>query len=654
MNIEKKLYQWDTGQKLTGCTGLYVDFPIDNEVYRVETVDGMCIIPDELLQTSGGHKVWECMTNNTIRSFAFSVTPRPKPPDYVFTPTERLTFEGLVQKVDDAVADMIREVSSGAIGEFKSVVDKETETFNTNAETKLNAYNQNDSQKLNAYNTNAESKLTAYNENDVAKTEAYNTNASDKLDDYNTNASNKVTEYNSNAENKTAEFDTHTEQIQVDISELKSDLTEQDIRITTLEQSSTHKNIVVSPTSVFASANSAGSATSYNTFTKDSARIITFIEKRQYLIGSPFSRGDFLNLYVDDKNRLSLYIKLYDCKLENIVNGVVKNTVTLFTSSSDTIFNKIHYAISLLYRFDFNRNKFELYVYNGEVVENAFEHDLSEWDLSALVDFRLKTSFAWHSGHTATIFVSLNRYVDIEYYLTTPLEYSIQNTLVTQSAPTLTGFTPTALRLGGTITETISPTHKIANINQASESYFALGGTHPNFTKAKGTWIVTKFKCTNIEGFAIKCSTAVGAGMIVSEDGEILYVDGLSLINQYPNNRTMSFNPEEDVWYYYIALGQGTNSGDYLALYPVRVLGSCTIEAEALHISHCNENNLCCANYNGEYFTGSLAFIAENVAFDVVDPSKGNIAYPKYSIKADANGNIFMYNGTVWKQINVS
>ena len=220
MNIEKKLYQWDTGQKLTGCTGLYVDFPIDNEVYRVETIDGTCIIPDELLQTSGSHKVYECMTNNTIRSFAFSVTPRPKPPDYVYTPTERLTFEGLVQRVDDAVADMIRraesgefdghtpvkgtdyfttgeiqqiqnEVSSGAIGEFKSVVDTETETFNTNAE----------------------SKLITYNENDVAKTGAYNTNAS-----------NKVTEYNSNAENKTAEFDTHTEQIQADISELKSDL----------------------------------------------------------------------------------------------------------------------------------------------------------------------------------------------------------------------------------------------------------------------------------------------------------------------------------------------------------------------------------------------------------------------------------------------
>ena len=220
MNTEKKLYQWDTEQKLTGCTGLYVDFPIDNEVYRVETTDGTCIIPDELLQTSGGHKVYECMTNNTIRSFAFSVTPRPKPPDYVYTSTERLTFEGLVQKVDDAVADMIRraesgefdghtpvkgtdyftaseiqqiqnEVSSGAIGEFKSVVDTETDKFNANATEKVSAYNQNASQKTTSYNANATEKLNAYN---------------------------------SNAENKTAEFDTHTEQIQTDISELKNDL----------------------------------------------------------------------------------------------------------------------------------------------------------------------------------------------------------------------------------------------------------------------------------------------------------------------------------------------------------------------------------------------------------------------------------------------
>lgn len=303
MNIEKKLYQWDTEQKLTGCTGLYVDFPIGNEVYRVETADGTCIIPDELLQASGGHKVYECMTNNTIRSFAFSVTPRPKPPDYVYTPTERLTFEGLVQRVDDAVADMIRraesgefdghtpvkgtdyfttgeiqqiqnEVSSGAIGEFKSVVDTETETFNTNAE----------------------SKLTTYNENDVAKTGAYNTNAS-----------NKVTEYNSNAENKTAEFDTHTEQIQADISELKSDLSDvgdvigfansynADVPVSTASATTTYVDVDINPQKQYNMTISVKSGTIEN------------------------NRAIFVNVYYSDETYASGKYQIYKDKVYSFI-----------------------------------------------------------------------------------------------------------------------------------------------------------------------------------------------------------------------------------------------------------------------------------------------------------------------------------------------
>ena len=306
MNIEKKLYQWDTEQKLTGCTGLYVDFPIGNEVYRVETADGTCIIPDELLQTSGSHKVYECMTNNTIRSFAFSVTPRPKPPDYVYTPTERLTFEGLVQRVDDAVADMIRraesgefdghtpvkgtdyfttgeiqqiqnEVSSGAIGEFKSVVDTETETFNTNAE----------------------SKLTTYNENDVAKTGAYNTNAS-----------NKVTEYNSNAENKTAEFDTHTEQIQSDVNKLKSDLVEWESRFIHDESSNFINKAKVIPNSYIYVGDSS-SANNGNVQPYDGWYATDFIELNEgenYYYSSIFQK--YCAFYDSQKNFLSGYANI--------------------------------------------------------------------------------------------------------------------------------------------------------------------------------------------------------------------------------------------------------------------------------------------------------------------------------------------------------
>lgn len=32
MNVTKQLYQWDTGQKLTECTGIYVDYLIGDEV----------------------------------------------------------------------------------------------------------------------------------------------------------------------------------------------------------------------------------------------------------------------------------------------------------------------------------------------------------------------------------------------------------------------------------------------------------------------------------------------------------------------------------------------------------------------------------------------------------------------------------------------
>ena len=311
MNTEKKLYQWDTGQKLTGCTGLYVDFPINNEVYRVETADGTCIIPDELLQTSGGHKVYECMTNNTIRSFAFSVTPRPKPSDYVYTSTERLTFEGLVQKVDDAVADMIRraesgefdghtpvkgtdyfttaeiqqiqnEVSSGAIGEFKSTVDTETDKFNANATEKVNAYNQNDSEKTASYNANATKKLNAYN---------------------------------ANANNRVAEFDSHTEQIQTDISELKSDL----IRIA-------DKSTVDFSDSVDGFINSSGTFVSGNGY--KTSKPFT-LKKMHTLVAK--SRG-----YYNDGSYVSIISSYDGSKYTPLVESISSKTETYtYTANED-------------------------------------------------------------------------------------------------------------------------------------------------------------------------------------------------------------------------------------------------------------------------------------------------------------------------------
>ena len=230
MKTNKILYQWDAGQKLTDCKGVFVDFVISGDVYRCDVVNGECIVPDELLQHPGKQTAYECMADNTLQEFVFSVVPRPLPPDYVYTPTEKLTFEGLVQKVEDTVADIIRRadtgefdgytpvkgkdyfteseknelmqnVSSGAIGEFREVVDSATAGFNKNSSAKTNDYNANAATKMGEYDNNAAEKLKAYNDNHTEKVTAYDANAADK----------------------TAEFDAHAAELQTEVNNLKAE-----------------------------------------------------------------------------------------------------------------------------------------------------------------------------------------------------------------------------------------------------------------------------------------------------------------------------------------------------------------------------------------------------------------------------------------------
>lgn len=48
MKPSKNFYQWDINQKFTECDGRFVDFIINEKVvYRVNIVNGECIVPDE-------------------------------------------------------------------------------------------------------------------------------------------------------------------------------------------------------------------------------------------------------------------------------------------------------------------------------------------------------------------------------------------------------------------------------------------------------------------------------------------------------------------------------------------------------------------------------------------------------------------------------
>lgn len=229
MKPEKQLYQWDTNQSLVELTpsAQYVDYPIGNEVIRIKADGTRCRIPDEVLQTYGGKTCYERYPDGTYRAYSFSVLYAPKPPDYVYTPEERTTFEALTARVDAAIEEIKRRadsgeftpvkgvdyfteaeknelmesVSSGAVGEFRKVVDSAT-----------TEYNDNHNLKLAKYDTNAEQHISDYNRN-----------AAEKLEAYNQNHTEKVAEYNANAETKTAEFDANAAALQTEVDRLRGE-----------------------------------------------------------------------------------------------------------------------------------------------------------------------------------------------------------------------------------------------------------------------------------------------------------------------------------------------------------------------------------------------------------------------------------------------
>lgn len=120
---------------------------------------------------------------------------------------------------EEEIQQIQNEVSGGAIGDFKAVVDEETATFNTNAENTLTDYNANAQEKFDTYNTNADSKFETYNTNAETKFSVYNTNAKVKLSEYNQNVLDKTTLYNTNADSK---FTTYNENAETKFSEYTS------------------------------------------------------------------------------------------------------------------------------------------------------------------------------------------------------------------------------------------------------------------------------------------------------------------------------------------------------------------------------------------------------------------------------------------------
>lgn len=124
-------WQWDVGRKLivsdSNVTKVHfgnkgIDFLLGVQV-KEENGKRVADVPDILFQKALDIRAYAYVGDEyTQKSATFEVKSRPKPPDYVFTPTEQITLEKLIEKVGD-----IEERTFPAGGKKGQVVKKNSE-----------------------------------------------------------------------------------------------------------------------------------------------------------------------------------------------------------------------------------------------------------------------------------------------------------------------------------------------------------------------------------------------------------------------------------------------------------------------------------------------------------------------------------------------
>lgn len=125
-----ELFQWDTGRIIEfgedavsqahfTSTEKVTDIP-----YTVEVKNGKAAIPDELLQVPGTLIVyaWVSDTNGgyTKAQVNLPVFARPKPSDYVYTPTDQMTLQTIQRQIGD-LADLTTEAKDTLVAAINEV-----------------------------------------------------------------------------------------------------------------------------------------------------------------------------------------------------------------------------------------------------------------------------------------------------------------------------------------------------------------------------------------------------------------------------------------------------------------------------------------------------------------------------------------------------
>lgn len=100
-NGQLKFWQWDAGQKVQVPENVpTVHFKFGKSAVELPVSDRWVDVPDELLQTGKDILLWTYKEDHTLDAARIPVEKKPKPSDYVYTPTEIKTWESLDKRID--------------------------------------------------------------------------------------------------------------------------------------------------------------------------------------------------------------------------------------------------------------------------------------------------------------------------------------------------------------------------------------------------------------------------------------------------------------------------------------------------------------------------------------------------------------------------
>lgn len=99
-NGQLKFWQWDTKQKVKVPENVpTVHYKFGSSAVELPATDRWVNVPDELLQTGKDILLWTYDEDHTLDAARIPVEKRPKPADYIYTPTEIKTWDSLDKRI---------------------------------------------------------------------------------------------------------------------------------------------------------------------------------------------------------------------------------------------------------------------------------------------------------------------------------------------------------------------------------------------------------------------------------------------------------------------------------------------------------------------------------------------------------------------------